>query len=239
MKRLISIILAIAMIATLGALSTAADAGEVAANKLFTLGLFIGVGDNADGTPNFELGREPTRAEGVTLLVRFLGKEKEALAGTWNTPFTDVADWAKPYVGYAYANGITYGISYTEYGGSIAITAAQYLTFILRALGYEDGYDFSWSSAWTLSDQIGFTAGEFNSRNNTILRGGVADISFKALIAKYFGTDTYVIRALYDEKVVTKQAVVDVGLGKYIEDEKTEEKEKETSSSDDYFSSPA
>ncbi|MDR0905404.1 MAG: hypothetical protein LBN00_04415, partial [Oscillospiraceae bacterium] len=39
--------------------------------------------------------------------------------------------------------------------------------------------------------------------------------------------------------VVTKQAVVDVGLGKYIEDEKTEEKEKETSSSDDYFSSPA
>ena len=31
--------------------------------------------------------------------------ESEALAGGWNTPFIDVADWAKPYVGYAFRTG--------------------------------------------------------------------------------------------------------------------------------------
>ncbi|MBE6935640.1 MAG: hypothetical protein E7458_03970, partial [Ruminococcaceae bacterium] len=31
----------------------------------------------------------------------------EAETETWNTPFTDVDEWAKPYVGYAYANGLT------------------------------------------------------------------------------------------------------------------------------------
>jgi hypothetical protein len=45
-----------------------------AADKLHTLGLFQGTGSNADGTPNYDLARTPTRAEAVTMLVRLLGK---------------------------------------------------------------------------------------------------------------------------------------------------------------------
>ena len=60
------------------------------ADALYELGLFLGTGKNADGSPNFSLNRVPTRAEAVTMLVRLLGKEEEALAGDWETPFSDV-----------------------------------------------------------------------------------------------------------------------------------------------------
>lgn len=86
-------------------LAVDADEAEQAAMALYGQGLFKGTGTNPDGTPDFSLQRAPTRHEAVTILVRLLGKE-EALAGSWVTPFADVADWAKPYVGYACANGL-------------------------------------------------------------------------------------------------------------------------------------
>ena len=116
------------------------------------------------------------------MLVRLLGKEDEALAGDWNTPFTDVADWAKPYVGYAYANGLTAGVSQTRFGSESSVTAAQFLTFVLRALGYESGKDFSWDSAWTLTDTLGMTSGQYNAKTNgSFLRADAALVSVFAL----------------------------------------------------------
>lgn len=129
------------------AFAASSEAAE-AAESLHALGLFNGTGTNEDGAPNYDLDREPSRAEAVTMLVRLLGKEEEAKNGTWTTPFTDVADWAKPYVGYAYTNGLTSGTSATTFGGTATVTASQYLTFILRALGYQSGTDFQWDKAW-------------------------------------------------------------------------------------------
>ena len=68
------------------------------------------------------------------MLVRLLGKEDEALAGDWNTPFTDVADWAKPYVGYAYANGLTAGVSQTRFGSESSVTAKDILKAMIQKL---------------------------------------------------------------------------------------------------------
>ena len=133
MKKWISLFLAVAM---LFALSLPVFAAKSEAQTLHELGLFKGTGTDAAGKPVFDLNRAPTRAEAVTMLVRLLGKEDEALAGDWNTPFIDVADWAKPYVGYAYANGLTAGVSQTRFGSESSVTAAQFLTFVLRALGY-------------------------------------------------------------------------------------------------------
>ena len=113
------------------------------ANALKTLGLLSGAGTNADGTTNFALGRKATRAEALTMLIRLLGKESEALEGKWQHPFTDVDAWADPYVGYAYATGLTEGVSATEFGKG-NITFQQYMTFLMRALGYTDA-DAAWS----------------------------------------------------------------------------------------------
>lgn len=182
------------------------DEADQAAQALYELGLFSGTGLNADGTPNFDLKRSPTRQEAITMLVRLLGKEKEAQAGTWETPFTDVDGWAKPYVGYAYTNHLTGGTSPTTFSGNDTITVSQYITFILRALGYADGADFQWDKAWELSDKIGLTSGEYNSSTVSFLRGDVANISCTALTVCLKDSDKKLSDKLIDEEVFTREA---------------------------------
>ena len=63
------------------------------------------------------MDRAPTRQEAVVMLVRLLGQEKTAQNGAYQHPFTDVASWASPYVGYAYQNGLAQGIGVTTFGG--------------------------------------------------------------------------------------------------------------------------
>ncbi len=183
MKRVLSALLAVCLLlAMIPAAYAAQTEATEAADTLYELGLFKGTGTDADGKPVFDLDRAPTRAEAVTMLVRLLGKESEAKSGSWTTPFTDVAAWAKPYVGYAYANGLTTGVGKGLFGGGRPVTAAQYLTFVLRALGYESGTDFSWDTAWTLTDALGITNGQYHAgTNNSFLRADAALVSVCAL----------------------------------------------------------
>lgn len=172
---------------------------------LYDLGLFQGAGYHLDGTPNFDLDRIPTRYEAVTMLVRLLGKESEAKEGTWDTPFTDVVAWAEPYVGYAYANGLTGGTGPKTFGGNAPVSATQYITFILRALGYSSETDFEWDKAWTLSDKLGLTHGEFGLNQSNISRGGVAALSADALQIEYKDGNGKLFEKLIDEGVFTAE----------------------------------
>ena len=183
MKRIGLFALALAIFLSALPVSFAAASREKqAADALYELGLFLGTGTDAKGNPVYELDRAPSRYEAVTMLVRLLGKEEEALAGTWDTPFSDLVDWAKPYVGYAYENGLTAGTGETEFSGELTVTAAQYLTFVLRALGYDSGVDFSWDKAWEKTDEIGLTDGDYTAEvNDAFLRGDVVVVSEKAL----------------------------------------------------------
>jgi len=180
MKRLISLLLVGVLSLSLAVPAFAAgDEATKAADTLYSLGLFSGTGTNPDGTPIYDLDRAPTRQEAITMLVGLLGKKEEALAGTWDIPFTDVADWAKPFVGYAYANGLTSGTSATTFGGDDKITAAQYLTFVLKVLGYQAGKDFQWDKAWELSEHIGLTKfGEYGA-DSAFVRGDVVILSLR------------------------------------------------------------
>lgn len=164
-KKLLSLFLALTLALSLAAPAWAATPEEAqdSAQLLYNLGLFQGSGTNEDGSPRFALERAPTRAEAVTILVRLLGAEEAAQAQTWTTPFTDVPDWAQSYVGYAYAKGYTTGVEPTRFGSSTPVSTAQFLTLLLRALGYEDGKDFTWSTPWTLTDQLGITDGDYTA----------------------------------------------------------------------------
>ena len=177
------------------------------ADYLNSLGLFNGVGTGADGKPNYDLDRAPTRQEAVTMLVRLLGKEDEAVNGTWDMPFTDVDDWAAPYVGYAYAEGLTKGMSETAFGGSLTVSAAQYITFILRALGYSSETDFAWDAAWEKSDALGITDGSYTAQNNgAFLRGDVAVVSANALGANMKNGSSALLEVLKKQGAVAKTA---------------------------------
>lgn len=182
---------------------------EEAARRLYDLGVFHGVGKKADGTPDFDLNRAPTRQEGITMLVRLVGKKAEARRGHWSVPFTDVDDWAKPYVGYAYENGLTFGISNTKFGGSMPVSAAQYVTFVLRAMGYEDRVDFQWNNPWTLSNELGFTTDSINKSDFT--RGDAAEMSYRAMMCTSKGGKT-LGEILMEAGVFTEEEAKTAGL---------------------------
>ena len=209
-KKIVSLFLALSLAFSLSvpALAATPEEAQDDAELLYNLGLFLGSSTNPDGTPNFALDRAPTRAEAVTILVRPLGAEDEALAGTWNTPFTDVPTWAQPYVGYAYNKGYTNGVSSTTFGSSNAVSTAQFLTFLLRSLGYQDGVDFTWEAPWALTDQLGVTNGEYNASTTTFLRADAVTVSASALYAPVKNSDKTLLQTLLDSGAITGSTVV-------------------------------
>lgn len=202
MKKFLALVLSIAMLFTVLPMAQTATASpsyedmvQSSANTLYDMGLFQGTGTDKDGNPIFELERTASRHEAVTMLVRLLGKEQKAKDETWTTPFTDVARWAKPYVGYAYENRLVVGTSATTFGGNQITSATQYLTFILRALGYESGTDFQWNKAWELTDQLDITHGEYPDKT-AFTRGDMAYVSMKALNTNQKNSDRTLGEAL-------------------------------------------
>lgn len=192
-RRLLSLLLALLMLASLAPAALAADTPSAeaaqAAQTLYDLGLFKGTGTNPDGTPIFALEKTPTRNQALIMLIRLLGKEDEALNGSWSIPFTDVSEGMTPYVGYAYTNGLTAGTTATTFGGTKTIKANQYVTFLLRALGYTSGEDFTVSQALDFSDGLCLTFGEYTPAS-TFTRGDVAILSLKTLYQTLKGSST-------------------------------------------------
>ena len=185
--KLLSLILAVAMMMTSAITVFAADntTGADAANALHALGLLAGVGNNADGSVNFDLDGSLTRAQSITQVVRFLGAESTAVNTVNAHPFTDLASWAVPYISYAYANGITQGVSATKFNPDAAMSDAAFLTAILRVLGYVDkndgSGDFVWSNPYTLAASVGLVDSE--TPNSSFKRGDAFVICFNALSA--------------------------------------------------------
>ena len=115
---------------------------EDQADFLKALGLFRGT------NKGYELDRSMNRCEAGTMLVRLLGKESEALEENNNHPFTDVPQWADPYIGWLWENGLTKGMSDTVYGAKKSVTAEQYLIFLSRVLQGSDVADDWWESGF-------------------------------------------------------------------------------------------
>lgn len=146
MKKVLSLLIIISIIFLMMPELTAA-AEDISpyileAQKLNSLYLLLGT-DNG-----FELLRAPQRAEAAVMLVRLLGRESEAFENLYEHPFTDVPDWADPYVGLLYESDLTKGIGNDLFDPYSLVDARTYMTFLLRALGYsDDNGDFSWEEA--------------------------------------------------------------------------------------------
>lgn len=203
MKKVISIILCIIIcINTIPSVALANERDtsfeETLALDLKQLGIFKGVSNT-----NFDLDRNPSRIETLVMLIRVLGKEDDALNGTWKYPFTDVPMWADKYVGYAYENGLTRGISATQFGNESA-NAAMYLTFVLRALGYSDtNGDFTWNNPFALSKGIGILPNMVNTKN--FLRADVVLVSYAALPVNLKGSTQTLAQKLIASRVFKQE----------------------------------
>ena len=157
--------------------SSEPDYGSMAL-ALDTMGLFQGTGTG------YRLERTANRAQGLVMFLRILGLEDEALAYTGSCPFSDVPSdhWARPYVAYAYAQGLTEGTSATAFSPDRAITLQHYGTFLLRALHYAEGDDFTYETASSdLSELDLFTAAELQSL------GSGAFYRYRMVYLSYYG----------------------------------------------------
>jgi len=62
----------------------------------------------------------------------------------------------KSHVGYMYQEGLTTGTSPVTYSSYDSLTIQQYMSFILRALAYDDNMgDFTWTQSLVKAHDIG------------------------------------------------------------------------------------
>ena len=169
--------------------SSATDYNALA-DGLKALGLFKG-SDTGYGF-GYDLEAKPARIQALIMFLRLIGEEQAALSTTAACPFTDVPAWCQPYVAYAYEQGLTKGVDDAAmlFGTADYVTAGQYVTFILRALGYQDSGDtpdFTWDTALQRGMDLGIlTAGEYKMlMEEPFLRAQVAYLSYFALEHTY------------------------------------------------------
>ena len=174
---------------------------DAVANSLYFLGLVKGYDDSGS---DFRLGNKLTRAESIVQIVRFLGVEEKALSGEYKVPFDDIPDWAIPYIGYAYTNGITSGRSTTKFDPNGTVDEAQFLTLVLRAMEYSDkNGDFVWSNPYELANKVGLI--EHTEASVAFSRGDAFVVCYNALISTCKGGNT-VAEKLIKNNVISEKA---------------------------------
>ena len=151
MKRFLSIILTVLMLASV--LSVTASAAELpftdvpepfqeAVQYVYDAGLMNGISDT-----EFGIELPYTRAMFVTMLGRMDGVDPAEYPGT---QFKDVAadNWAAPYINWAAKNNIVNGVGNGLFAPKDTITEEQYCTIVCRYMD-ANGIDFTGAPVWT------------------------------------------------------------------------------------------
>ena len=139
-----------------------------------------------DENGNFNPDQNVTRAEMAVVMANLLDLQVEDFVGA-SIPFTDVPEWAHAYVAACYADGITGGISATEYGSNNSVTSVQAALMLLKALGYFQ-YSSDFGTDWQVAtireaSSNDLFDGVTSSRNEALTRNEVAQIALNALEA--------------------------------------------------------
>ena len=153
----------------------------------------VNVMSGVDNEGNFDPDGSVTRNQMAVIMAHLLKLDYDYYRGT--NPFTDVPEWAAPYVAACAAEGVIAGIGNNQFGGDMKVTAAQASLMIMKALGYfQNAEDFgsdwqvatiSQASKISLFDQINATA------ESALTRAQVAQMVLNGLQAKtvYFTGD--------------------------------------------------
>ena len=172
MKKLLVVLLAVAMIFAFGATAMAADteipdysdlssmteAGQIATMRLTALGVL----DGQNGWGGTILGKNNiTRAE-LSKVALYLTNNEDAYAlyATLPSQFSDVADgyWAEGYINACLDFGLMKGVGGGLFNPNGTVSYQEAATVILRALGYDDNLPGDWPYEYnTKAVKIGLT----------------------------------------------------------------------------------
>ena len=202
MKRFLTLLFTTLLLTAALCIVASASDYDTVAQDLSAIGMFRGT---ANG---FELDRAPTRSEAAIMLVRLYGAEEQAktayAAGEIKHPFTDVSAFTSPYVAWLYSNGITNGFTENTFGSQRTCTVQNYVTFLLRALGYKDGTDFQYADALTFAQEKGFY--EPVMFPGAFLRDDLAAVTYQALAADMAGGKTCLLDSLVKSGAIDQNA---------------------------------
>ena len=158
----------------------ASNVNQEAIEVLQTVGIMTG-----DQNGNFNPDGSITRNEMAVVMAHLLKLDYDYFRGT--NPFTDVPEWAAPYVAACAANGVVAGIGNGQYGGNNKVTAAQASLMIMKALGYfQNAEDFG--SDWQVAtvsqaSKISLFANINATAESALTRGQVAQLVLNGLKA--------------------------------------------------------
>jgi len=198
-RKLLALVLAIAMIATVFVVPSAAVAPGAACE---ILGLLEGDGE---GVTAEYLAKGTTRAQGLLITLRAKGLEAEAKAFTGTGTFTDAADvnadfWG-PILAYAYANPNLgwVGDGDGTFRPADVMTGAELAKVMLALLGYTQGVDFEWADIATFAASKGVTVAEGNATNDDLAASLVEAIALETK------TGSKLVDAMIADGVVTEE----------------------------------
>ena len=177
---------------------------QEAIDVLQAIGVMVGDGES------FNPDQNVTREEMAVIMCNLLDYTVSSYQGL--TRFTDVSDWARPYVEACYTNGIIAGYSDTQFGGADSVTTGQAGLMIMKALGYfQEMGDFG--ADWLVAtvregSQIQLFEGVTNGANEALTRNDVAQMVLNALQAEAVqivshdlvadGNGGFTTKAIYD-----------------------------------------
>ena len=130
-----------------------------------------------------------TRAEACAMIARMMTGDPNVSQYVGAQNFTDVAkgSWKDSAIGYCYINNIVIGVGNNKFEPDRAITDAEFITMVVRAMGYEtpdmaQGYPYTYMSN---AQAIGLMDGVDMVANTDALRGEDAQVIYNALFADY------------------------------------------------------
>ncbi len=206
-KKIVGMVLLVFLLQTnvtygAAAVVTQGTAYQKEADFLNSLGLFQGT------EAGYELERVPNRTEAAVMLLRLLGKENSAKNHSSTGAFDDVPIWAEPYISYMYDNGLTQGVAERTFGATMPCDSKMYLTFVLRALGYDDTKgDFTYDNSIAFARMQNLINSDYVLRlsSSTFVRGDLAAISFWALFTEQKNNEQILLDKLIFENALSSE----------------------------------
>ena len=178
--------------------------GTTSAEKLNELGLLLNVSEE-------ELEAVLTREIGLTMILKALGyTDSEAENYGQTSPFIDTERWSKGWVALAYHLGITTGTSQNTFSPNAVLSEKEFLTFLLRALGYDS------SDAYNKTSELSKSSGLIGSSQKLGVgdydKASAANAMYNALSAIYLPEGLPLANMLMDKGLFDLDKAISVGL---------------------------
>lgn len=174
------------------------------AEILKTMGLLKGT------SQGFELDQPFTRAQGAVVIIRLLGLETLAFKYSGQPNFKDVKEnyWAKKHIEYAFQNGIIRGTDANIFSPNRNISGAEFITLILRGLGYKDVVPNTAASYAVQTGMLTKMEAYQLTAKKVFLRDDMVFVMYRALTIKFKNENKTLIQKLVETKVISKETAL-------------------------------